>query len=157
MAPSKKSKSSKSLFASVPVRSRIESVSKRGGGGGGGSRPKTPVSPRKGSAPDSPLLVPHVSEMDVSRVDPEEALVDFETVTEEGEDKAVGTGTRSGRSSAKPSAGPPPESSGKKSARSDGDKGSTPSSAKEGKDSGSGSGTNTPATTKKKERRFIIF
>ena len=46
-------------------------------------RPKTPSSPRKGS--DSPLLTPHVSEMDVSRVDPEEALVDFETVTEVGD------------------------------------------------------------------------
>ncbi|KAI0754881.1 kinesin-domain-containing protein [Daedaleopsis nitida] len=43
-----------------------------------GSRPKTPVSPRKGT--DSPLLVPSVSQMDVSRIDPEEALVDFETV-----------------------------------------------------------------------------
>ncbi|KAH9851824.1 kinesin-domain-containing protein [Lenzites betulinus] len=42
------------------------------------SRPKTPSSPRKGT--DSPLLMPHVSEMDVSRIDPEEALVDFETV-----------------------------------------------------------------------------
>ena len=29
--------------------------------------------------------MPHVSEMDVSRVDPEEALVDFETVTEVGD------------------------------------------------------------------------
>lgn len=29
--------------------------------------------------------MPHVSEMDVSRVDPEEALVDFETVTEAGD------------------------------------------------------------------------
>ena len=43
-----------------------------------GTRPKTPLSPRKGT--ESPLLVPHVSEMDVSRIDPEEALVDFETV-----------------------------------------------------------------------------
>lgn len=48
-----------------------------------GSRPKTPSSPRKGT--ESPLLMPHVSEMDVSRVDPEEALVDFETVTEAGD------------------------------------------------------------------------
>ena len=29
---------------------------------------------------ESPLLIPAVSEMDVSRVDPEEALVDFESV-----------------------------------------------------------------------------
>ena len=29
--------------------------------------------------------MPHVSEMDVSRVDPEEALVDFETVDDEGD------------------------------------------------------------------------
>ena len=47
------------------------------------SRPKTPSSPRKGT--ESPLLMPHVSEMDVSRVDPEEALVDFETVDDEGD------------------------------------------------------------------------
>ncbi|KAH9924668.1 kinesin-domain-containing protein [Epithele typhae] len=46
-------------------------------------RPKTPVSPRKGS--ESPFLMPNVSEMDVSRVDPEEALVDFEKVTEAGD------------------------------------------------------------------------
>lgn len=43
-----------------------------------GSRAKTPVSPRKGT--DSPLLQPAVGEMDVSRIDPEEALVDFENV-----------------------------------------------------------------------------
>ncbi|KAI0720566.1 kinesin-domain-containing protein [Cerioporus squamosus] len=43
-----------------------------------GSRPKTPVSPRKGS--ESPFLMPNVSEMDVSNVDPEEVLVDFENV-----------------------------------------------------------------------------
>ncbi|KAI0632210.1 kinesin-domain-containing protein [Trametes polyzona] len=42
------------------------------------ARPKTPNSPRKGT--ESPLLMPHVSEMDVSRIDPEEALVDSETV-----------------------------------------------------------------------------
>ena len=48
-----------------------------------GTRPKTPSSPRKGT--ESPLLMPHVSEMDVSRVDPEEALVDFETVDEAGD------------------------------------------------------------------------
>ena len=41
-------------------------------------RPKTPSSPRKGT--ESPLLMPHVSQMDVSRVDPEEALVDSEMV-----------------------------------------------------------------------------
>lgn len=43
-----------------------------------GSRAKTPISPRKGT--DSPLLQPAVGEMDVSRIDPEEALVDFENV-----------------------------------------------------------------------------
>ena len=43
-----------------------------------GSRPKTPVSPRKGS--ESPFLMANMSEMDVSNVDPEEVLVDFENV-----------------------------------------------------------------------------
>ncbi|KAL4251230.1 Kinesin-like protein [Abortiporus biennis] len=41
-----------------------------------GSRPKTPNTPRKGDFDEGPFL----SEMDVSRIDPEEALVDFETV-----------------------------------------------------------------------------
>lgn len=44
-----------------------------------GSRPKTPTTPRRNGGDDS-LLSPNTSEMDVSRVDPEEALVDFETV-----------------------------------------------------------------------------
>lgn len=40
-------------------------------------RPKTPSTPRRDASPmDSPMI----SEMDVSRIDPEEALVDFETV-----------------------------------------------------------------------------
>ncbi|KAH9942896.1 kinesin-domain-containing protein [Amylocystis lapponica] len=43
-----------------------------------GSRPKTPSTPRRGT--ESPLLFPQVSEMDVSRIDPEEALVDYQTV-----------------------------------------------------------------------------
>ncbi|OBZ68777.1 Kinesin-related protein 11 [Grifola frondosa] len=42
------------------------------------SRPKTPTTPRRGT--DSPLLFPDVSDMDVSRIDPEDVLVDFETV-----------------------------------------------------------------------------
>ena len=41
------------------------------------SRPKTPTTPRRGAHSPAPTVV---SEMDVSRVDPEEALVDFETV-----------------------------------------------------------------------------
>ncbi|TFY63510.1 hypothetical protein EVJ58_g3221 [Rhodofomes roseus] len=41
-------------------------------------RPKTPTTPKRGS--ESPLLFPQISEMDVSRIDPEEALVDFQTV-----------------------------------------------------------------------------
>ncbi|KAI0697920.1 kinesin-domain-containing protein [Cytidiella melzeri] len=40
------------------------------------SRPKTPTTPRKGSASPTPFM----SEMDVSRIDPEEAVVDCETV-----------------------------------------------------------------------------
>ncbi|KZT73855.1 kinesin-domain-containing protein [Daedalea quercina L-15889] len=41
-------------------------------------RPKTPTTPKRGS--ESPLPFPQMSEMDVSRVDPEEALVDYQTV-----------------------------------------------------------------------------
>ncbi|KAH9891735.1 kinesin-domain-containing protein [Cubamyces lactineus] len=64
---------SKSTLGSVPpTPSRPRSKSREN------SRPKTPSSPRKGT--ESPLLMPHVSEMDVSRIDPEEALVDSETV-----------------------------------------------------------------------------
>ncbi|TBU48538.1 kinesin-domain-containing protein [Dichomitus squalens] len=63
-----------------PTPSRSKS---RDGSTPGSARPKTPASPRKGT--ESPLLMPHVSEMDVSRIDPEEALVDFETVTEVGD------------------------------------------------------------------------
>ena len=61
------------IFPPTPSRSKSRD----------GTRPKTPASPRKGT--DSPLLTPHVSEMDVSRIDPEEVLVDFETVTEVGD------------------------------------------------------------------------
>ncbi|TFK93067.1 kinesin-domain-containing protein [Polyporus arcularius HHB13444] len=61
----------KSGFGSVPpTPSRSKSRD--------GSRPKTPLSPRKGS--ESPFLMANVSEMDVSNVDPEEVLVDFENV-----------------------------------------------------------------------------
>ncbi|KAI0657337.1 kinesin-domain-containing protein [Cubamyces menziesii] len=64
---------SKPALGSVPpTPSRPRSKSREN------SRPKTPSSPRKGT--DSPLLMPHVSEMDVSRIDPEEVLVDSETV-----------------------------------------------------------------------------
>ncbi|KAI0372260.1 kinesin-domain-containing protein [Pilatotrama ljubarskyi] len=64
---------SKPTLASVPpTPNRNRSKSRES------SRPKTPSSPRKGT--ESPLLMPHVSEMDVSRIDPEEALVDSETV-----------------------------------------------------------------------------
>ncbi|TFK34801.1 kinesin-like protein [Crucibulum laeve] len=45
---------------------------------GSTSRPRTPVSPMKGS--ESPHLMPAASEMDVSNVDPEQVLVDFQTV-----------------------------------------------------------------------------
>jgi centromeric protein E len=40
-------------------------------------RPKTPTTPRRA---ESPMVAINTSEMDVSRVDPEEVLVDFETV-----------------------------------------------------------------------------
>ena len=40
-------------------------------------RPKTPTTPRRGAQSPAPMVV---SEMDVSRVDPEEVLVDFENV-----------------------------------------------------------------------------
>ncbi|KAL6302818.1 kinesin-domain-containing protein [Sparassis latifolia] len=56
----------KSALASVPG-----SPTKSDGG-----RPKTPSTPRKDA--DSPYLHPQMSEMDVSRIDPEEALVDFQ-------------------------------------------------------------------------------
>jgi len=44
-----------------------------------GNRPKTPTTPRRNGGDDS-LLTVNTSEMDVSRVDLEGALVDFETV-----------------------------------------------------------------------------
>ncbi|KAJ3547484.1 hypothetical protein NMY22_g1637 [Coprinellus aureogranulatus] len=52
---------------------------------GSNSRPRTPISPRPGSASprkgaESPFLFPPTSEMDVSVVDPESVLVDFESV-----------------------------------------------------------------------------
>ncbi|TEB23012.1 kinesin-domain-containing protein [Coprinellus micaceus] len=54
-------------------------------GDGSSSRPRTPISPRPGSASprkgaESPFLFPATSEMDVSNVDPESVLVDFESV-----------------------------------------------------------------------------
>ena len=42
------------------------------------SRPRTPVTPRKGA--ESPSLMPLANEMDVSNVDPEQVLVDYQTV-----------------------------------------------------------------------------
>ena len=42
------------------------------------SRPRTPVTPRKGA--ESPLLMPLANEMDVSNVDPEQVLVDYQTI-----------------------------------------------------------------------------
>ncbi|KAF6747436.1 kinesin-like protein [Ephemerocybe angulata] len=62
-----KPKSTLAPIPSTPTRSN-----------GGNSRPRTPISPRKGA--ESPLLMPAASEMDVSNVDPESVLVDFETV-----------------------------------------------------------------------------
>ncbi|KAI0731971.1 kinesin-domain-containing protein [Fomitopsis betulina] len=41
-------------------------------------RPKTPTTPKRGT--ESPIPFPYMSEMDVSRVDPEEVVVDFQTV-----------------------------------------------------------------------------
>lgn len=41
------------------------------------SRPRTPVTPRRA---DSPSLLPAASEMDVSNVDPEQVLVDYQSV-----------------------------------------------------------------------------
>ena len=40
-------------------------------------RPKTPTTPKRGAHSPAPSAV---SDMDVSRVDPEEVLVDFETI-----------------------------------------------------------------------------
>ena len=42
------------------------------------SRPRTPNTPRKGA--ESPSLMPAAGEMDVSNVDPEQVLVDYQTV-----------------------------------------------------------------------------
>ncbi|KAF9445112.1 kinesin-like protein [Macrolepiota fuliginosa MF-IS2] len=47
---------------------------------GSSSRPRTPVSPRKGA--ESPSLLPATSEMDVSNVDPEQVLVDYQMIEE---------------------------------------------------------------------------
>ncbi|OSX59774.1 hypothetical protein POSPLADRAFT_1048250 [Postia placenta MAD-698-R-SB12] len=60
-------------LASVPG-----TPTKTDGSSSSGSRPKTPTTPRRGA--ESPLPFPKMSDMDVSRVDPEEALVDFQTV-----------------------------------------------------------------------------
>lgn len=89
---------------------------------------------------------------------PSEMPRDFEPLNEEIEER---TGTETPESGNKRSSviiggsgNAAPASGSKKSTRSDG-KGSTPSSAVEGKENGSGSGTGTPA--KRRERRFIIF
>ena len=42
------------------------------------SRPRTPNTPRKGA--ESPSLMPSTNEMDVSNVDPEQVLVDYQNV-----------------------------------------------------------------------------
>ncbi|KJA20164.1 hypothetical protein HYPSUDRAFT_142672 [Hypholoma sublateritium FD-334 SS-4] len=47
---------------------------------GSQSRPRTPNTPRSRSGAESPCLMPAASEMDVSNVDPEQVLVDSETV-----------------------------------------------------------------------------
>ncbi|PPQ68785.1 hypothetical protein CVT25_008863 [Psilocybe cyanescens] len=44
------------------------------------SRPRTPNTPRSRSGAESPYLMPSTSEMDVSNVDPEQVLVDSQTV-----------------------------------------------------------------------------
>jgi len=46
------------------------------------SRPQTPASSRNGT--ESPYLMPAMSEMDVSNVDPESVLVDYQMVEEGG-------------------------------------------------------------------------
>ena len=82
-----------------------------------------------------------------------ELPLDFETFREEREEHTATAGTPASEKLKRSSVISP--SGSKKSARSDGGKGSAPSSAAEGKDSGSSSGTGTPA--KRRERRFIIF
>lgn len=47
------------------------------------SRPQTPASARKGA--ESPFIMPAMSEMDVSNVDPESVLVDYQMVEDEEE------------------------------------------------------------------------
>ncbi|KAF9483551.1 kinesin-domain-containing protein [Pholiota conissans] len=47
---------------------------------GSHSRPRTPNTPRSRSGAESPCLMPSTSEMDVSNVDPEQVLVDSQTV-----------------------------------------------------------------------------
>ncbi|KAF8182356.1 kinesin-like protein [Pholiota molesta] len=47
---------------------------------GSQSRPRTPGTPRSRSGAESPSLMPSTSEMDVSNVDPEQVLVDSQTV-----------------------------------------------------------------------------
>ncbi|KAG2009468.1 kinesin [Coprinopsis cinerea AmutBmut pab1-1] len=69
-ARTKNSLKPKSVLSPVPG-----SPTKRDGAR---SRPVTPSSPRKGS--ESPFLMPATSEMDVSVVDPESVLVDYQTV-----------------------------------------------------------------------------
>lgn len=73
----KKYKAALSTEARSRTLSKPTSPTKKASGDGLLSRPKTPTTPRRGGPSPAPTVV---SEMDVSRIDPEEALVDFETV-----------------------------------------------------------------------------
>ncbi|TFK26830.1 kinesin-domain-containing protein [Coprinopsis marcescibilis] len=69
---------SKSMLAPVPASPlNLKPGSPTKSNGGNSSRPRTPVTPRRG---ESPSLFPATSEWDVSNVDPESVLVDFQTV-----------------------------------------------------------------------------
>ena len=75
--------STRKFKASLSAETRPRATSLRPGSpkklatDGPPSRPKTPTTPRRGAPSPAPTVV---SEMDVSRIDPEAALVDFETV-----------------------------------------------------------------------------
>lgn len=73
----KKYKAALSTEARSRTLSTPASPTKRPTSDGSRSRPKTPTTPKRGAHSPAPTVV---SEMDVSRIDPEEALVDFETV-----------------------------------------------------------------------------
>jgi centromeric protein E len=73
----KKYKAALTSEARPRTMSKPPSPTKRAPGDGTHSRPRTPTTPKRGSHSPLPMVV---SEMDVSRVDPEDALVDFETV-----------------------------------------------------------------------------